>query len=288
MNVMEKSKSSKRFRDKKDHEHPNPNVRINAVEKLEDPEIVLKVACSDDSPRVRLTAVSRLTNDLHLERVARDGEFLDVRLVAVERMFSQRILADLLKSPDNLELIGMCFSRITDRRIIESIAEDTAYSAAVRRMAIEYYADESFLEDAAKEADKEPERKSEEAVEAFVDVYGGGLRGVRAIGRFKRSEKALKALGTIAQKGGETGGLAVEYLCSALASANPKLVECAADEIAVLRDPDLIDCIIRSLDNENLRQPIREVLKRIDTPEARAAIGAGPGAKQTANGRNTR
>ncbi len=278
MNVMEKSKSSKRFRDKKDHEHPNPNVRIKAVEKLEDPEIVLKVACTDDSARVRLTAVSRLTNDLHLERVARNGEFLDVRLVAVERMFSQRILADLLKSPDNLELIGMCFSRITDRRIIESIAEDTAYSAAVRRMAIEYYADESFLEDAAKEADKEPERKSEEAVEAFVDVYGGGLRGVRAIGRFKRSEKALKALGTIAQKGGETGGLAVEYLCSALASANPKLVECAADEIAVLRDPDLIDCIIRSLDNENLRQPIREVLKRIDTPEARAALGIRPGA----------
>lgn len=273
MNVMETRKSSKRIRDKKDHEHPNPNVRIKAVEKLEDPEIVVRVACSDDSPRVRLTAVSRLTDDLHLQKVAGEAKFLDVRLVAVERMFSQRILADLLKSPDNLELIGMCFSRITDRRIIESIAEDTVYSAAVRRMAIEYYADESFLEDVAKEAEEKPERKSEEAVEAFVDVYGGGLRGVRAIGRFKRSEKALKALGTIARKGGETGGLAVEYLCSALASANPKLVECAEAELIVLREPDLIDCIIRSLDNENLRQPIREVLKKIDTPEAKAALG---------------
>jgi hypothetical protein len=248
---MEKSKSSKGFRDKKDHEHPNPTVRINAVEKLEDPEIVVEVACGDDSARVRLTAVSRLKDDLHLQKVAGEAKFLDVRLVAVERMFSQRILADLLRSPENLELIGMCFSRITDRRIIESIAEDTA-----------------------KEAEKEPERKSEEAVEAFVDVYGGGLRGVRAIGRFKRSEKALKALGTIAQKGGETGGLAVEYLCSALASANPKLVDCAEAELIVLREPDLIDCIIRSLDNENLRQPIREVLKKIDTPEARAALGA--------------
>lgn len=274
MNVMEKSKSSKRFRDKKDHEHPNPNVRIKALEKLEDPEIVVGVACSDDSPRVRLTAVSRLKDDLHLQKVASKAKFLDVRLVAIERMFSQRILADLLRSPENLELIGMCFSRITDRRIIESIAEDTAYSAAVRRMAIEYYADESFLEDAAKDAGEEPERKSEESVDAFVDVYGGGLRGVRAIGRFKRSEKALKALGTIAQKGGETGGLAVEYLCSALASANPKLVECAEAELIVLQEPDLIDCIIRSLDNENLRQPIREVLKRIDTPEAKAALGA--------------
>jgi hypothetical protein len=274
MNVIAESKRSKRHRDKKDYEHPNPNVRIKAVVELEDPEIIVKVACVDDSPRVRLTAVSRLKDDLHLQKVAGEAKFLDVRLVAVERMFSQRILADLLKSPENLELIGMCFSRITDRRIIESIAEDPAYSAAVRRMAIEYYADESFLEDAASEADKVPERKSEEAVEAFVDVYGGGLRGVRAIGRFKRSEKALKALGTIARKGGETGGLAVEYLCSALASSNPKLVECAEAELAVLREPDLIDCIIRSLDNENLRQPIREVLKKIDTPEAKAALGA--------------
>jgi len=274
MNVMEK-KSSKRFRDKKDHKHPSPKVRISAVEKIEDPDVLVDVACADESPRVRLTAVSRLKDDLHLGKVAREAEFLDVRLVAAERVFSQRILADLLRSPENLELIGMCFSRITDRRIIESIAEDTAYSAAVRRMAIEYYADESFLDDAAQEAETAPDRKSEEAVEAFVDVYGGGLRGVRAIGRFKRSEKALRALGTIARKGGETGGLAVEYLCSALSSANPKLVECAEAELAVLREPELIDCIIQSLDNENLRLPICEVLKRIDTPEAKAALDSG-------------
>lgn len=262
--------------EKKDHEHPNPKVRITAVEKLEDPDLVVKIACKDESPRVRLLAVSRLTNDTHLEQVARQGQFLDARLIAVERVFSQRILADLLKEPENLELIGMCFSRITDRRIIESIAEDTSYGPAVRRMAIEYYADESFLEDAAKEAEAEPERKSDEAVDAFVEAYGGGLRGVRAIGRFKRSEKALKALGTIARKGGETGGLAVEYLCSALGSANVKLVDCAQEELVVLSDPDLVDCIIRSLDNEKLRHPVREVLGRIDTPEARAAIGATP------------
>jgi hypothetical protein len=152
------------------------------------------------------------------------------------------------------------------------MAQDPEYSAAVRRMAVEYFADESYLSEVA-DAQKEPGRKSEEAVQAFVDAYGGGLRGVRAIGRFRRSEKALKALGTIAQRGGETGGLAVEYLCTALGSANPKLVKCAADELTVLKDPDLIDCMIRALDNPDLKDPIREVLARIDTPEARAAIG---------------
>jgi hypothetical protein len=259
--------------EKKDHTHQNPKVRMTALEKLDDPEVLVEVACSDDSPRVRLTAVSRLTDDLHLEKVARQAESLDVRLVAVERIFSQGVVADLLKVPEDVELIGMCFSRITDRRIIESIAEDPAYSPTVRRMAVEYYADESYLAEAA---EAEPVRKTDEAVEAFIEVYGGGLHGVRAIGRFRRSEKALRALGTVAKTGGETGGLAVEYLCSALGSANPKLVECATAELVTLKDPDLVDSIIRALDNENLREPIREVLRRIDTPEARAVLGDQP------------
>jgi len=257
--------------EKRDHTHPNPKVRMTAVGKLDDPEVLVEVACSDDSPRVRLTAVSRLIEDLHLEKVARNAESLDVRLVAVERIFSQGVVAGLLKAPGNIELIGMCFSKISDRRIIESIAQNSEYGAAVRRMAVEYFADESYLAEVAEV--QEPERKSEEAVQALVEAYGGGLRGVRAIGRFRRSEKALRALGTIARRGGETGGLAVEYLCSALGSANPKLSTCAAEELAALSDPDLVDCIIRALDSPNLRTPIHEVLRRINTPEARAALG---------------
>ena len=242
------------------------------MEKSTDPEVLIEVACSDDSPRVRLTAVSRLDDDIHLDKVARTAEALDVRLVAVERVFSQGVVADLLKNPEHIELVGVCFSKITDRRIIESIAQDPDYSPVVRRMAVEYFADESYLSEVAEAEKAKPERKSEEAVQAFVDVYGGGVRGVRAIGRFRRSEKALRALGTIARQGGETGGLAVEYLCSALGSANPKLVDCATAELEMLKDPDLVDCIIRSLDKPDLREPIRGVLVRIDTPEARAAI----------------
>jgi hypothetical protein len=272
MSVLEKRRKPKRVAQKKGGMSSNPHVRLAALEKMDDPEAVVEVACTDDSPRVRLTAVSRLRDDSLLERVARNAESLDARLVAVERIFSQGVVADLLKAPENIELIGMCFSKISDRRIIESIAQDPEYSATVRRMAVEYFADESYLSEAS-ETEEAPERKSDEAVQAFVDAYGGGLRGVRAIGRFKRSEKALKALGTIARKGGETGGLAVEYLCSALGSANPKLVECAADELAQLKDPDLVDCVIRALDNPSLREPIRGVLGRIDTPEARAALG---------------
>ena len=124
MNTIEKTKKTKGVLDKRDHTHPNPKVRLAAVEKTADPEVLIEVACSDESPRVRLTAVSRLGDDLHLDRVARTAEALDVRLVAVERVFSQGVVADLLKNPEYIELVGICFSKITDRRIIESIAQD--------------------------------------------------------------------------------------------------------------------------------------------------------------------
>lgn len=260
--------------EKKDHTHENPQVRLKAIEEMADPEMLVAVACTDDSPRVRLTAVAKLKDDQTLERVARGAESLDARLVAVERIFSQGVIADLLKDPKNLELMSVCFSRISDRRIIESIAQDEAYGGVVRRMAVEYFADSGYLDEAAEaETATSPETSADQRVEAFVELYGGGLRGVRAIGRFRRSEKALKALGTIARKGGETGGLAIEYLCSALGSANPSLVDCAADELAVLRDTDSVDSVIRAMDNPNLREPVRRVLRRIGTPEAVAALG---------------
>ena len=52
-----------------------------------------------------------------------------------------------------------------------------------------------------------------------------------------------------------------------------KLASCAEEELAVLKDQDLVDCMIRSMDNPSLRDPIRRVLQRIGTPEARAAVG---------------
>jgi hypothetical protein len=217
-----------------------------------------------------LFAVSRIDDDQNLLKVVENAVELDVRLVAVERISSQQLIVDIIRKPKNLELLGMCFSRITDREIIESIAEDTKCGPFARRMAVEHFANESYL---AEVYEAKTGRKSEKAVAAFVEYHGGGLQGVRAIGRFKRSPKALQALGTIARNGGETGDLAVEYLCDALGSGNPKLCQIAADELAAVEDPELVATFIRAMDNPKLRVPIREVLKRIDTPESRVALG---------------
>jgi hypothetical protein len=72
---------------------------------------------------------------------------------------------------------------------------------------------------------------------------------------------------------GENRGLAVEYLCRALGSTNPALRRCATEELASLEDPELVAHLVRALDDPKLCAPIREVLERIDTPEARAALG---------------
>ena len=47
------------------------------------------------------------------------------------------------------KLMGACFARITDRRVLEAIAQDTAYNPTARRMAVEQFADESYLTDLA-------------------------------------------------------------------------------------------------------------------------------------------
>jgi len=249
-------------------------AQLDKVEDLKDDDALVEVACTADLAQARLLAVSRINDDEHLMKIVYQAKDLDVRLVAAERISSEALLADIIKGRENLELIGVCFSRITDKDIIEKLAHDTSVNPIARRMAVDYWADESYLADATAAAEEAKSvRKSPEAVRALINAHGGGMVGVRAIGRFRRSEKALKALGTIAGMGGEEGALAIEYLCQGLTSPNPSLCACAKEELACLENPELVDHLVRNLDKPDLREPIREVLERIDTPDARAALG---------------
>jgi hypothetical protein len=259
---------------KHDHHHSDPRVRLEAVGTLEDERELVEVACTDDSPRVRMAAVERLESDAALAEVAKDAAEIDVRLAAVERIGSEQVLADILKARKNYQLMGACFARITDRAVLESIAQDPGYNPTARRMAVEQFADESYLTDLAPPgtAGDEGGGLDEATIAGLLEQYGD-VRVVRAVGRFRRSEKALRALGVVARRGGEAGGLAVEYLCRALASSNPSVRDCAADQLAGLSDPELVAQLIRALDDPKLHTPIADILRRIDTPEARAALG---------------
>lgn len=250
----------------------NPRARLEALQKSGDRADLLDAACSDDSPRVRLAAVAQLDDDATLAKVALDAKELDVRIAAVERISSQQLLADIIKARKNYELMGACFARITDRKILEAIAQDTGYNPTARRIAVEQFADESYLDDIERAREEPDHRVGDQAIGRLLQA-SGDLRVVRAIGRFRNSEKAVRALGAIARKGGESGGLAVEYLCRALGSSNPKVQLTAQGELYGLSDPELVSQLVRSLDDPRLREPIREVLKQINTPEARKALG---------------
>jgi len=258
------------------HRHSDPSVRARAVHTLHDENLLAEIARTDDSPRVRQAAVDRIESEQLLVEVAMDAKQIDVRIAAVQKISSQAKLAEIIKSRRNQELMGACFARITDSNILATIARDPSYNITARRIAFENFADESFLADVAEELDPTPrktqERKSDSAVEAILKQYGG-TRVVRAIGKFRGSEKALRALGTIARKGGESGELAIEYLARGLAYSNPVTQRCAAEELASLKDPEQVAVIVSQLDNPALRERLADVLRQIDTPEARAALG---------------
>jgi hypothetical protein len=249
----------------------NPEKRLQAVGKLEDQEILAQLAMSDPSPRVRKAAAEKVENQDLLIKIALDGNELDARIAAVERIDSQEKLAEIIKLRKNYELMGACFARITDNKILERIAHDTGYNRTARRIAIENYADESLLSEMEQRQVDRAEPKSEEKIRAYAAKYGG-VRLARALGKFRGSRNALIALGDIMRMGGEPASIAVEYLTQALRHSNPVISSTAREQLVSIREADLIARMVSMIDDSALRDKILEVLREIDHPEAREIL----------------
>ncbi len=250
-----------------------PEVRPRAVQGEDDRQALIDVACDDPSARVRLAAVGKLSDQEALVAVALDGKEIDARIAAVERIESQDKLAEIVKARKNLELMGACFSCITDTKVLDRIANDTEYNMSARRMAIENYADGAFLEDIAPSSDSSARIKSPEEMDALIERYGGE-KLARTMGRLRGSVNAIKALGQIMRRGGEGGPVALGYLAQSLVHANSSVRDNAERELGQLTDTDLIVQLIRLLDNAALHERIMEVLKKIDHPEARQIVSS--------------
>jgi hypothetical protein len=252
------------------HKSSNPERRLKAVAKLTDQSVLAELAKTDPSPRVRKAAVERIDDQDMLMAVALDGDEIDARLAAVERIGSQEKLAEIIKVRRNYRLMAACFSQITDKAILEKIAYDTEYNMSARRMAIEGYAEESFLADLQPPTSGE-QVKTPEEIDALIEKYGGA-RLARALGKFRGSPSAMTALGQIMNRGGEDGKTAVDYLAQGLIHANAEVRAVAERQVMGLRDPDLIMHLFRQTDNPALTESIMAVLKKIDHPAARRII----------------
>lgn len=253
---------------KSDHESKDPEIRLEALSKTEDQNVLANLAKSDSSPRVRLAAVAKVSDQDLLAEIALDGNEIDSRIAAVGKIESQQKLADIIKVRRNFKLMGACFARITDKKILNAIANDTGYNMSARRMAIEGFADESYLSEATIEAEGTAKPKSPEEINALIKKHGG-VRLARALGRFRGSTAALMALGEIMRRGGEAAVIALEYLAQALAHANSAVAQTAHDQLVTLNDGELVAKLIAQMENPNLQDAILNVLKKIDHPDAR-------------------
>ena len=253
------------------HRSANPEVRLKAVEKLTCQQTLAELAQNDPSPRVRLSAIEKITDQKLLLKVALDGKEIDARIGAVERIDAQDTLAEIIKARKNFQLMGACFARITDVRILERIANDIGYNMSARRMAIENYADKSFLEDMSPATAKSEPRTAEE-IDDLIAKYGA-VNLARGLGKFRGSPNAMNALGEIMKRGGEAAIVAVENLAQGLAHANPEVRQAAFSQLSALSDTDLILHLIRLMDKAPFHDKIAAVLRQIDHPAARQTGG---------------
>ncbi|MEZ5360334.1 MAG: HEAT repeat domain-containing protein [Candidatus Zixiibacteriota bacterium] len=255
------------------HRSSNPEVRLKAVESLADQDALTELAQFDSSPRVRLAAVQKITDQELLRKVALDGKEIDARIAAVERIESQDVLAEIIKARKNFQLMGACFSRITDTKVLERIAYDTEYNMSARRMAIENYADESFLEDMAPTSTKTAPKTPQE-IDDLIKKYGA-VSLARGLGKFRGSTNAMHALGDIMRRGEEAGFVAIESLANGLIHANGAVRTEAHRQLATMTESGQILHLIRLMDKAPLQDAILAVLKEIDHPEARQIVERG-------------
>jgi len=253
------------------HRSKDPQVRLEALESIADETLLAEIAKTDASPRVRQAAVAKVTDQDLLMGIALDGQQIDARIAAVERIESQEKLAEIIKIRKNFQLMGACFARITDKKILEAIANDKAYNISARRMAIENFADESFLAEVTQHRVSRGTPKSRAQIDTLVERYGG-VRLARALGRFRGSPNAISALGDIMRHGGEAGVVALEYLVQALGHGNREVANAAQAELAGLNDGELIAHLIGMMENASLQGEILKVLRGLDHPDARQAV----------------
>ena len=256
---------------KSGYESKDPEERLKAVAGLRDQAVLARLAMEDPSPRVRRAAVNRVTDQSLLERIALDGREIDARVAAVERIDSQQTLAEIIKVRKNFQLMGACFSLITDKKILEAIAHDTGYNMSARRMAIANYADESFLAEVQEKRDVDTRPKTPEEIDALIAKYGAE-RLARALGKFRGSPNAIVALGRIIEHGGEAAAVALEYVAQGLAHASPDVAAAAHEHLRRLTDADLIARLIGLMEDSDLHDKILAVLREIDHPDARQVV----------------
>ena len=112
--------------------NPDPQIRLQAVARLNDDAVLAELALTDENAEVRRAAAQRISDEERLAELAQENT--DVNLAALDRLKEQRLIVQVARRAESADVRCRAVGRIEDPLIVQRIsAEDTC--PTVRRLA---------------------------------------------------------------------------------------------------------------------------------------------------------
>lgn len=103
--------------------HKKPDVRIAAVEKLNDQSILAEIAKKSEYAGVRVAAIKKIDNEALIAEIANKDEDKIVRIAAVEKLNDQSILSKIAKTNSYVDIAELALEKVTDQQFIAEIVK---------------------------------------------------------------------------------------------------------------------------------------------------------------------
>jgi len=119
-------------------------LRIKAVNKITDQNILLKVVLEDPKYEVQLAAFNKISDPALINRLAVESKEPNIRELAIPKVTDQNLLFKLVLNDNNSVIKTLAFNNIIDQKLIERIASECK-DQKFREQAINKIADQDFL-----------------------------------------------------------------------------------------------------------------------------------------------
>jgi len=102
----------------------DPNARMNAVGKIEDPVLLAEFASNEEEHLwVRAVVLSKLKDQVLLAKIAKNDKVGGVRVCAFQNLTDQKLLLDIAKTSSNLGSRAIAASMLNDKALGEELGK---------------------------------------------------------------------------------------------------------------------------------------------------------------------
>ena len=124
--------------------HSDDLIRRKAVEKINDQELIKKIAQTDEHEWVRSEAVRKLLDQKLIAEIAKNDKHWEPRQAAVQMLSEQKLLIEIARTDKEPSVRNSAVEKITDHNVLVMIAKSDEDSS-VRKNATEKIIDQSVL-----------------------------------------------------------------------------------------------------------------------------------------------